>query len=804
MGIKVSDNRLRILLTEIWNDAAEEESISGFEEFATAARTLLNRAISEGLTAEGDPDAHGSFFFDELPDPAGLVDREGRYITVNDAFLERHNMSREEVENKPILDLVLPDDRESTWEAFSRSRSEGRLEYFVNRHYVKDGPPIWLEFHSSTDEDSGITFFVARDITSRVEAERQFHDLFHLANDLVCIADADGSFIRVNPAFTNVLGHSEETLLSTPYFEFVHPDDQQATLEVTEQLKEGRDVINFRSRFRCADGTYRWLSWSTRLGESDHFFAIARDETERIERERDRDRAFHLLKEAQEIANVGDWLFDIQSESLTWSDETHRIFGVDLSDIDGRFENFLECIHPEDRDDLLAQRKKALSGDETIDCQYRVVHPGGDVRFVHERGRLAFDEETKDPLYLHGTVHDITELEEARRSLRHHLRRQELLTRYSSDLLGLQMIPDIIRLTTGTCREAFDAINRVAMWRMAKSTWTCAFVDGPHPDDDPDAERTVIETLWAQRQTADTDSKGKVPEVPAPARKGGKIFVPFTVPALERWCLVVSFTPNGRLERDADVIEFLLGVVNQSVTALENAHLQTQKREFSSRLYETQEAERRSIAKELHDEVGSILTGLTISLQITRNELEERFPDASFGAMLQEPLDTITKLSSEIRNLSLRLRPSMLDDFGLASAIPWLIKHYQTFSKTEIDLDHNLEQGARFPAPIETTVFRVTQESLTNIVRYAGAEQAAVRLDVDDKHVVIEIHDEGSGFDLSALNTSGATVGIPGMRERVELVGGQFMIDSKPGQGTRIRARLPVSIPEANRAESIS
>ncbi len=245
-------------------------------------------------------------------------------------------------------------------------------------------------------------------------------------------------------------------------------------------------------------------------------------------------------------------------------------------------------------------------------------------------------------------------------------------------------------------------------------------------------------------------------------------------------------------------IEIAREVANQLAIAIEHARLYQQVRAgrqrlqtLSRRLIEAQETERRHIARELHDEIGQALTAVKINLQAI-----QRLPDPStLTAYLQESIEIVERALQQVRNLSLDLRPSLLDDLGLIAALRWYIDRQAQRAGFTARLTADPIE-TRLPADIETTCFRVAQQALTNIVRHAQARHVDVELRHSDAVLELIIRDDGVGFDVQAAldnAVKGASLGLLGMQERVLLIGGQIEIRSAPGQGTEIQARLPLT-----------
>jgi signal transduction histidine kinase len=208
---------------------------------------------------------------------------------------------------------------------------------------------------------------------------------------------------------------------------------------------------------------------------------------------------------------------------------------------------------------------------------------------------------------------------------------------------------------------------------------------------------------------------------------------------------------------------------------------------LSMRLLRVQEDERRTIARELHDQLGQMLTGLRFQL-----EAVHRQADASLQPALKETLDSSDEIIRYLREMTQQLRPRVLDDLGLAPALEWHMNLFQRQTGVTATLDASLPPG-RLPGDLETTVFRVVQEALTNVARHAGTTTANVTLTTGANKLIVEITDRGRGFDQEAAQARRDSLGLTGLVERVALAGGRTEIFSRVGQGTRIHAEFPLA-----------
>ena len=213
-------------------------------------------------------------------------------------------------------------------------------------------------------------------------------------------------------------------------------------------------------------------------------------------------------------------------------------------------------------------------------------------------------------------------------------------------------------------------------------------------------------------------------------------------------------------------------------------------RELSARLLQLQDDERRRIARDLHDSIGQLLAGLTMNLSAARADIDRLSKTAT---SLADSEALVQEMGKEVRTISYLLHPPLLDEAGLSSAVRWYIEGFAQRSKIKIDLDLAADFG-RLSPELETAIFRVVQECLTNIHRHSGSAIAKIRLLHVDGQVLVEVTDEGRGISPEKREeiVSGGTpgVGIRGMRERMRQLGGDLEIVSN-GTGTAILARLP-------------
>jgi signal transduction histidine kinase len=220
------------------------------------------------------------------------------------------------------------------------------------------------------------------------------------------------------------------------------------------------------------------------------------------------------------------------------------------------------------------------------------------------------------------------------------------------------------------------------------------------------------------------------------------------------------------------------------------AHSSEQLRELSARLQSVREEERTRIARAIHDELGQTLTGLKMDVAWLQKHLDQ--PQPALLAKTQAMSQLIDTTIQTVRRISTELRPGLLDDLGLAATIEWQLQEFQTRTSIEGNLISALEETT-LDAEGATTVFRICQEILTNVVRHAQATWVEVTLEETDTFLTLRVQDNGRGMTDSELH-SPKSIGLLGMQERARLRAGEVHFQGTPGQGTTVTVRLPLSI----------
>jgi two-component system NarL family sensor kinase len=264
--------------------------------------------------------------------------------------------------------------------------------------------------------------------------------------------------------------------------------------------------------------------------------------------------------------------------------------------------------------------------------------------------------------------------------------------------------------------------------------------------------------------------------------------------------VLVAYAHRANAFSPGDVAT-LMSLASQAAAAIYNAQLfaelETQRealRQVSLRLVNTQEAERRLISRELHDELGQALTALKINLDLARRALPEE-ASPKLRRSVHEASSLAMQTLETARNMSLALHPTLLDDLGLVAALRWEIDRVEQLTGQTIQFEADLAD-VKLQPELEITIYRIVTEALTNIVRHAQATDVHITLKLENQQLLLRVVDDGIGFDVEHwLNSPGErkSLGLISMRERAELLGGRLELTSRPGHGTTVAGTLPVA-----------
>jgi PAS domain S-box-containing protein len=279
---------------------------------------------------------------------------------------------------------------------------------------------------------------LSAEIGTAIQQKKNSYELnrfFYMVPDLLCLAGFDGYFKKINPAFSKLLGYSEQELLSKPLTEFVHPEDRQRTGQKVEHISKNNSTFNFVNRYRRKDGEYLWISWAASpLYYEGIMFAIGKDITDLKESEQKLKRAYERLKTAQKVAKIGYWARDLSTDRCEWSDEVYSIYELDPETFTPVQSEIIKYFHPDDRKLVDSENEIYQKGDTFKLFEHRIITDSGKTKWLIERFKIIFDK-NQAPVKIEGTIQDITDIKEKEQLLKISNERFEMAMKATSELI---------------------------------------------------------------------------------------------------------------------------------------------------------------------------------------------------------------------------------------------------------------------------------------------------------------------------------------------------------------------------------
>lgn len=599
-----------------------------------------------------------------------------------------------------------------------------------------------------------------------LESEELYRSTFELAALGVAHVSPEGRWLRVNQKLCQIVGYNQEELRQLTFQEITHPEDLPADLAETAKLLSGElSSFSMKKRYIRKDKSVVWVNLTVsgprdKNGKLKHFISVVEDITERRQAEEAQGRLAAI------VASSDDAIIskDLNGIITSWNGGATRIFGYNPEEAIGRPITMLipPELHPEETTILQRLRRgERIDHFETV----RVTKSG---KRINVSLTISPVRDSKGRIIGASKIaRDITDRKRIEDALRES--RSQLTLALESSRTA--MFDWDITARHGTWNDQLAAIYD--FHPTGEYITAAEYHKLFHPQDVQRLAHEFERTMKAQ---------DKFQFEFRTVRPDGEI----------RWIL-----SRGRIVRDAHGTAIRMIGTHTDITDRKQAEEVARVRELTGKLLHVQDAERRRIARELHDSAGQLVAALQMQLTPMKSEAEKL--NSEFAAGIGEVLDLIQQLSQELRTVSYLLHPPLLDELGLPSALRWYIEGFAERSKIEVDIEIPKDLG-RLPADMETTLFRIVQESLTNIHRHSGSTRAEIRIRRSAHEITLEVRDHGKGMPASKKNGSApqlrSGVGIQGMQERVRQLNGRFEIHSHSG-GTTVTARLPLTTPSA-------
>lgn len=333
---------------------------------------------------------------------------------------------QEKVTYEKYQSLLHPDDQPLVLRLINQAVQDGKGYKLEHRIIWPDGSLHWVLGQGQAilkDGKAKRMLGTAMNIDDRkkIEQEREAaiqeaNNFFNLPNLLLCIADTDGYFKRLNPAWERMLGYTSKYLTSRPWIEFVHPDDKESTIAEGKKLQTGKPTVHFQNRYRCKNGTYKWLNWDVRpVGKV--LYAAAQDITPIKQIEEKLRESEERLALAQQAANIGTFEWNIRTDEVLWNTELATLYGIPVKEFGGTFAAWVGLLHTKDRARVKLELQKAVNNKQELNTEFRITCPDGETRWLNARGRAFYDGKG-EPLRLLGINRNVTKRKMAEEKLK--------------------------------------------------------------------------------------------------------------------------------------------------------------------------------------------------------------------------------------------------------------------------------------------------------------------------------------------------------------------------------------------------
>lgn len=465
-----------------------------------------------------------------------------------------------------------------------------------------------------------------------------------------------------------------------------------------------------------------------------------------------------LLAQAEQLANIGSWELDVRSQRLYWSAHFYRLLGLKPKKSGMTREWGLRLIHPEDRERGGRELQATLNGGAPLDNEMRFFRADGSMRIFHSRA-VAIKDRNGKVVAVRGMSQDITES----RTAESKVRESESLLSSAEEIAHLGSWEFDVRSGMARLSKNLRKIYGITAEEEFTGDW---YTERIHPRDRGRVRRIIDEALAACKPF-EFQSRYILPT--------GETRFLFT-----RGASIAGL--DGKTART-------IGVVHD-ITASKRA--QDDVRRLWRLMIQGRDEERRRMARELHESAGQSLAALKMNLSRLREALPKN--KRLVQTLWHSSVELADAAVREVRTVSYLMHPPLLDEAGLGPALRWYARGFVERSKIAVTVDIADDFG-RASQDVETTVFRVVQEALTNVHRYSGSSTARIRVWRAGGRLFAEVEDEGCGLAVAGATRGSQAppgVGIAGMRERVQHLNGTFEIQSVAGRGTIVRVALPL------------
>ena len=756
-------------------------AVSAMVLIATLVTSLLDRLQKHRTLLDE--------LFEQMPQAVALRNADRRIVRVNREFTRIFGYSPQEAYGRQLCDLIVPgeslDEGLGQWDLAThgqrvdaegvRKRKDGSLLHvsLVLVPFVVPGgkPSIYAIYTDITERKRAEEALRA--------SEKRWRAIFENSAVGIALTDPSGVFTVTNRAFQQMMGYTDEELRALSFMDIAFEEDRELNWALSRELWEGkRQQFQYEKRYRRKDGNLIWVRITVSLAPGTEAvpqfsLAIVEEITERKRAEEELRRSEDRLRLSIDTIPTMAWTVRpdgaVDFVNKRWRDYT----GLSLEE---EIEEPTRSMHPEELPGVMEKWRADMAAGEPFELELRLRRADGAYRWFLVR-TVPLRDELGNIVKWFGTSTWIEDRKQAEDALRRSF--DELRVAVEQSQRSEAHLAESQRL------------SHVGSWAVNVSPREIVFWSQEHYrifGFDPEAGIPPLQTALGRIHPEDRHKAD--PAFERAIREERDFASDFRIVLPDGTIKYCHSIGHPVVNESGELIEFIgtvMDVTESKRAEKELLHSFDQLRALAARLQTAREEERTRIAREIHDELGQALTAIKIDLAALIRDLPgdsgpQRQRSRSILKLLDDAIQSVRRIATE-------LRPGILDDLGLVAAVEWAAEEFQARTGTKCEVSLPGMDIALDPERA-TALFRILQETLTNIARHANATRVDVRLAQENGDLILEVHDNGQGIGEEQLST-GSSLGILGMRERALLLGGELTISGEPGKGTTVRVRIP-------------